>query len=184
MHLKVGSLDAYLSATGEFQAEGAAGGDICMEGPADQSTVEGHDDLCFVDSDTESTPPDNLEGHLLGVLDAHRGGLPVNVNDLEDSDDDLEDNTDQKPPEPLDVNRMIHILTEMRVRGGDFEGDGLAGDEDGDGANYQEDVPDEVNIDGKLAEPVWKTEEPCECQLKLLQVSALRAVHTCYGHVC
>jgi hypothetical protein len=177
-----GSLEAYLSATGENQGHHT---EASMDGHADQymaAAVEGDADqsvgLSFVDSDTEGVQ----EGvdHEAQVLE-QRAEEVINIDNHDSMhmvDPDVDDITDYRAQEPLDLERMVQMLTNLRHRGGDFEGDDMADENDEAEAEPVEGVPaEEVPIEGHLAEPLWTTQEPAECRLKLLQVSVYSPVH-------
>jgi hypothetical protein len=174
-----GSLQAYLTETGDFQEDHT---EVSMHAAAanvDNLAVG----LSYVDSDTEGVQEEAIdneeqvvEQRLDDVIDTDDKDSNASV----DLDPDVDDVTDYKAHEPLDLERMIQMLTELRHRGGDFDGDDMADENDEAEAVPVEGVPaEEVPIQGHLAEPLWTTEEPTECRLKLLQVSVYTPVHMC-----
>jgi hypothetical protein len=159
-------LDAYLTATGDFEHQHTE---------AAMDPVEAHPHpavAAFVDSDTEGVEEEvqeqALEQQFEDVVNNDGQASMLTV------DPDVDDVTDYKDHEPLDLGRMLQLLTDMRHRGGDFEGDDQADDiDDSEGGPVEgEQVQAEaVPIEGHLAEPLWTTQVPAECRLKQLQVS-------------
>jgi hypothetical protein len=178
----VGGLDDYLTATAEFpglntDADHNMNPAVAVE--ADMNRAAG---LSFVDSDTEGIQEAvDIQEQVVEPLPAMEQHLElddeVNNEDQDNRsevDPDLDDVTDYKADEPLDLDRMIQLLTEHRHRGGDFEGDDMAEDFDDAEAGPMEGVQmqaEEFPIEGHLAEPLWTTTDPGECRLKQLQVS-------------
>jgi hypothetical protein len=179
LQVKVGRMEDYLSAVGESQAD-AAGAEVEPNHSADDS-ADARFVFADVDSDDEQ-PCDNILGHLAGGLGAPGGPSGYDIEGeelLEDGSGYKEDDSDYKSPEPLDPDRVIHLMRMMRERGGDFEEDSDADSADEGDLPVDAEVGDaeNFNVDNKLTQPVWKTDEASECKLKLLQAVHLIAAY-------
>jgi hypothetical protein len=138
------------------------------------------------EEDDEGTHgPDNLEGHLVGVI-SRQGAEPFSGFEGQGEDEGTQTAADDEPVDPLlmqakplDVETLQHLMQVMRERGGQFDADPL--DEEGPDEQVHDAGDDEgageggVEVEKHLCEPVWKLEQPGECRLKLLQALQLIA---------
>jgi hypothetical protein len=168
-----GNLDSYLSAAGDFQ-------ESIEEAPASEDANRDLD-MSFIDSDTDSAQDAaNCEEEVVEQQMEDRG----NNTDHDITEEiEVEDITDYTAQQPLDLNVINRMLTDLRHRGGDFEVDEMAEDElefEEEGVAPVQGVQ-EVPVEGHLAEPLWKM-QPSECPLKLLHVGASKSAHM--AHCC
>lgn len=117
LNLDPGPLEDYLAAAEDCEDDGL---------PTSAHADVGEHSLQFVDSDDDEGPPqaDNLEGHLLGVLEA-QGAEPYyecgdQAGDGQASAED-DPTTDHMPQAPMDAQTLQRMLDLLRARGGQFE---------------------------------------------------------------
>jgi hypothetical protein len=138
------------------------------------------------EEDEDTHVPDNLEGHLVGVI-SRQGAEPFSGFEGQGEDEGVEADAAGDEPidpmllqaKPLDVETLKHLMQVMRQRGGQFDADPLdeeGGDEqEHDGGDHEWAAEGGAEVEKHLCEPVWKLEQPGECRLKLLQAVQLIA---------